>query len=276
MSGGHQAALAQVEPFEDRRAIFAQQLAAGADLDALDGVNCALRGGVKEAQALHLVAEEVDAHRLAQVGRPDVDDAAAAGKGPRLFDDLDRVIAGLHPTGDQLFQAHRRAAFDRAQCQAQLAGGQRLLHQGTRAGDHNRRGRGASLQDGQRAEPPLARGAAPRDALVGHGVGVGKVIDGCAALFKRRQPSEQLLAHLLRHFAARRDEQDGGGPVSGQGGHQTGARRRQHSLRPCFLCTLQLGQPFGKGGHTGQQIDQPLEFHAVTSRKQRRVLRRYR
>jgi hypothetical protein len=58
--------------------------------------------------------KEVDAHRQRQVGRPDVHHAAAAGKCARLLDDLDGVIAGLHPGHRHLLQPQRAAHLDRA------------------------------------------------------------------------------------------------------------------------------------------------------------------
>ena len=54
----------------------------------------ALRGGIEEAQRLHLVAEELGAHRLGVGGREDVDDAAPQAPLPDLEDRLHPLVAG--------------------------------------------------------------------------------------------------------------------------------------------------------------------------------------
>ncbi len=158
--------------------VLGQGLAARPDLQALHPVDRALGGRVEDAQAVHLVAEEIDAHRLGQVGGPDVDDAAPAGEGARLFDDFDRVVAALHPADGEALQTHNIPHGDGAQGHAQLFGGQGLVHEGAGRG-HDQGGRavGRALQGGQGGQAALHGHIRPVDALVGQGFGFGEDVD---------------------------------------------------------------------------------------------------
>ena len=76
--------LGQVEP----------ALGGGPDRRALDRVQRALREGREGADALDLVAEELDPQRLAAGGRVDVDDPAAERELAALLDAVDALVAG--------------------------------------------------------------------------------------------------------------------------------------------------------------------------------------
>ncbi len=245
-----EAAAAHAQPFERGRSELAQGLAAGADLHAVDAAQGALGGGVEDAQAFDLVAEEVDAHGLGQVGRPNIDDAAAAGECARLFHHVGGVVAGLHPGLRHLLEAQIVAHGERAQGQAQLTRGQRLLHQGAGAGDDNRGDAAAALQRGERGQALLARGAAPADALVGQGVGFGKGEDGRPALFDRRQPLRQLRGDLLHDFAARGEEDDRAWAVMIEAGGDKGMR----GLKQPVCVAGRLGEQRGEGREAGQVV----------------------
>ena len=160
-------------------------------------------GRVKDTQAIDFVAKEVDADRRGEVGGPDVDNPAAAGKGARLFNRFGRIIAGLHPVGRHLFQPHHPAGAQRAQGEAQLAGRQGLLHQRAGAGDNQWFGAGATLQGRERGEALLARVATPRNALIGQGIRLGEKVNRGATSFAWGQPTFQAQCQLLRHFTAR-------------------------------------------------------------------------
>ena len=69
--------------------------------EGLDRPGGALRVGVEAAQALHGVAEELDAHRLRAVGGEDVEDAAAPG---HLARGGDRVLPRVAPLVERLEQ----------------------------------------------------------------------------------------------------------------------------------------------------------------------------
>ena len=69
-------------------------LGGGVDARVLDGVERPLRERREGAHLLDLVAEELDAERLAARGREDVDDPAANGELAALVDALDPLVAG--------------------------------------------------------------------------------------------------------------------------------------------------------------------------------------
>ena len=69
-------------------------LRGGIDRARLDGMQRALRERRERADRLHLVAEELDAKRLASGRREDVDDAAANGELTAVVDPLDALVAG--------------------------------------------------------------------------------------------------------------------------------------------------------------------------------------
>ena len=80
----------------------------------VEGAQRALRERREGAHGLDLVAEELDAERLAAGRREDVDDAAADGELPALLDLVDALVAG-----------ERRAARRARRCPARRRGGAR-------------------------------------------------------------------------------------------------------------------------------------------------------
>ena len=90
---------------------LAAPLAGGVDRGAVDLAQRALRERREGADALDLVAEELDPQRLAAGGREDVDEAAAHRELPALLDPLDALVAGARelprPAGRS--RARRRA-----------------------------------------------------------------------------------------------------------------------------------------------------------------------
>ena len=64
------------------------------DRAGLDRVQRALGERRERADRLHLVAEELDAQRLAAGRREDVDEAAADGELPAVVDPLDALVPG--------------------------------------------------------------------------------------------------------------------------------------------------------------------------------------
>ena len=182
----------------------------------------------------------------------------------RLFDDVGGVVARLHPVGGKLLQAQCRPNLDRAQRQAQLACGQRLLHQGPRAGDHEGRRARAALQRGECGEPALPRAAAPGDAFIGKGVGIGEEVHGRAAGVHRWQPGLELVHQLLGHLAAGGHEHERPRPVLLQARHHEGARGRQECLGRQFggrFC--QERQAFDEGWKPVQQGEKSGEVHGI-------------
>ncbi len=214
--------------------VLGQGLAARPDLQPLHPADRALGGRVEDAQAVHLVAEEVDAHRLGQIGRPDVDDSAPAGEGARLFDHFDRVVAALHPAGGEALQIDNIPHGDGAQGHAQLFGGQGLVHQGaSRGDDQGGRAIGRALQGGQGGQAPLHGHIRPVDALVGQGFGCGEEVDqGRLAQFRVTGGQElgDLLGQLKGPLRLVGDEQGRAGAVGGQSGSHQGARRSEDGL----------------------------------------------
>ncbi len=80
-------------------------LGRGLDQTLLERMQRALGERRERAQRLDLVAEELDAHRLAAGRREDVDDAAAHGDLAALLDALDPRVAGEHELLGQLVDA---------------------------------------------------------------------------------------------------------------------------------------------------------------------------
>ena len=174
------------------RAVARQRLAGRADQHLLDVARLgdrSLRSRVEEAQAVHLVAKQLDAHRPEHVGRPDVHDAAAPADLPDLLDHGVGAVAQPQPAQQRLAEVQRLAGPQRTGRQPQLARRQRPLHQRARRGDYHQRRIApvAPRQRRQRAEARLARLARPGNALVGQRVGVSQQAH-CGQTAGRRQP----------------------------------------------------------------------------------------
>ena len=84
-----------------------QRLAGRPDPGLHDPRDRALGGRVKGAEAVYLIPEELDAQRLAQVGRPDVHDAAPPAELARRIHDRRRLVAEAHPRGQHPIQIER-------------------------------------------------------------------------------------------------------------------------------------------------------------------------
>ena len=253
-----------VEPFQDYRPVFTQHFAAWTDLDRRHLAYRALGGRVKKAQAFHLFAEEIDAHGRGQVGGPDVHNAATAGEDAGLLHNVRRLVAGLHPSCGQLFQAHGAAHLERSQRQAQFPGRQRLLHQGAGAGNNHGRWPTTPLQGSQSRQPSLACSVAPGDPLVRQRIGFSKVIERMRPWRGRGQPDRQLLHELLRHLAAGGKENQRSRPLLFQGCHHKRPRGRQNRLGAGLACGLvQSRQPVSVGGQALQECGQTGEIHVT-------------
>jgi len=264
--GCAQAAACNAHSLQCDRAMLAQRLAGRPDLHVVDAAQGALGGRVKEAQALHFVAKEVDAHRLGQVWGPEIDNTPASGKEAGFLHHIRRRVPGLYPLQGGLIKAQLLPHLEGAQGQTKLARRQRLLHERTCAGDDQRRGLCARLQGCECGQAALARGAAPADALKGERVRVGKVEDGGAALVHRGEPVSQLLGILLRHLVARRHQQQGAWVRLLERRHDQRARRCQQRLgrdpgaRLARVCRGGC-QQFGKGRVTMEEGDQSTQQH---------------
>ncbi len=123
------------QPFARALAQLRQRLAGRADRGFLDAVHGALGRRVEGAQAVDLVAEELDADRPPQVGRPDVDDAAPAAELARRFDDCRRLVPQAYPAQKDPVEVESHALANRPHGKAHLAHGQRHLHEPTGGSD---------------------------------------------------------------------------------------------------------------------------------------------
>ncbi|MGB5048303.1 MAG: hypothetical protein WBO46_05175 [Caldilineaceae bacterium] len=235
-------------PFCHSVAVLAQCFAAGADLNPLHLSFRALGVGVKDAQAFHFIAKEVDAHGIGQIGRPDIHQSTAAGKGPRLFHHICRFIAGLHPAGQRLFQADDATHGKGTQGEAQVPGGQGHLQQGTNRCHDNRRGTGFALQRGQRGQPGLAGAVGPGDALEGQTVWLRIKQHRRAALVRGGQEVADAFHPLLGLLAAARHNHQRPRTVGRQPRGQKGPGRAQKrqgrgaSLRQQLLVGWQMSE----------------------------------
>ena len=98
--------------------------AAGVDRRAVELAQRALRERRERADALDLVAEELDAQRLAAGRREDVDEPAANGELAALLDALDALVAGERELlGEQRRSRARRRARSRSAPAAPSGGG---------------------------------------------------------------------------------------------------------------------------------------------------------
>jgi hypothetical protein len=159
------------------RGLIEKDLAHRAQCQPVQRGAAALRPGVEPADALDLVAEEVEPHRLALPGRKQVQDAAAHGVFAGLHHGAGAVVAvGIKEARDvldirppALAQQQRRALEGRAR--------RHLLHQGVHRGQHDARARWvwwSARRGSRRARPPVPdwarhgrRAGSPRPAGAG-------------------------------------------------------------------------------------------------------------
>ena len=106
-----------------------QRLAGRPDPGLHDPRDRALGGRVEGAEAVYLIPEELDAQRLAQVGRPDVHDTAPPAKLSRRIHDRRRLVAEAHPRGQHPIQIERLPRPQGPQRRTHLPQGQGHLHE---------------------------------------------------------------------------------------------------------------------------------------------------
>ena len=99
----------------------------------------ALRHRVEEADALHLVAKELDPGRQLARRGIDVQDAAAATEAPRHLHQALPLIAHVPPAGEELVDIHPHPFGDDVGQGAEVGGGKGLPRQCARGGDDQRR-----------------------------------------------------------------------------------------------------------------------------------------
>ena len=75
-----------------------QRLRCGRQDKGLNAFLRALRGGIKDAQAIDLIAKEFDAHRCSHVGWENVDEAPTTAEGAWFVYDCSGSIAVGYPT----------------------------------------------------------------------------------------------------------------------------------------------------------------------------------
>ena len=152
------------------RGLVEEDLADRAQRQRLQRLATALRAGVEAAQALDLVAEEVEADGVRFTRRVEVDDAAAHGVFARLHDGTGAVVAiGFEEARQRLGrdlaapgQRHGRAREDRAR--------RHLLHERVHRGQQDAWPRGGFQQPGQRRDPLGHHLGVGRDAVIGQAV----------------------------------------------------------------------------------------------------------
>jgi len=250
-----------------------QRLAGRTDPRLLDAGERPLRRWVERAQAVDFVAEQLDADGLAQVGRPDVHDAAAAAEHARRLHYGFRLVAQADPVCQHLVQVEGLALLDLAQRQPHLAHRQGHLHQRAGGTDNDRcDGRLAAgettasgqLADGQQADKGFQAALAglrrPGDALIWERVGVGKIVDRHFV----GQPGAQLVDPLPGAIRPRGDDQQGLIEDARERRDQVRARRMIHFQGFARRATRgQLRRQIAQRGQVVGQVEQAVEFHPV-------------
>ena len=152
---GHRAELLEIaDPKALDRVGVQQHLADRAQTDPGDFAERALGERVEGADALELVAEQVEAERALAAAREDVDDAAAHGVLARLDHGAAAPVAVPGEAAEQLGAIDALAGARHEQAGAQGLRRRHLLDQGIDRGDHEPRPVVARLeQAGQRIEP---------------------------------------------------------------------------------------------------------------------------
>ena len=134
--------------------------AAGAISTRVDVLERALGEGGEPAQPLHLVAEQLDAHRALLGGRVDVEDAAAHRELPAVLDLVLALVAARHEPLGGLVEVEQLPPLDREAVRAQLRVGD-PLRQRAGARHHDRPGVRLGVRRAARRAPRSAgrRGA---------------------------------------------------------------------------------------------------------------------
>ncbi len=202
--------------------VVEHELTGGEDLDGVEARGRALVADAELGQAVDLVAPQVDAHRRVGGGREDVDDGAAAGDLPAMFDELLAAVALVHEAGHQLVGIERGAGADRHRGDRLLGRGQ-ALEQGPHAGDDHGRHAIRVAEAVQDAHAPTHRLDARADPLERQGLPGGEQLDVAAV-----EELRQVVGELAGHGAGRagHDQRPPAGGV-----HQPGDRQRAGRLR---------------------------------------------
>ena len=130
---------------EVRERVAAREPLAGwADAHLVDAFDGALRVGVEAADRLHLVAEELDAHRRRLGGREDVDEAAAPRGLPRLLDERADLVPGIDEARGQVLHGDAVADSEACRTGAEVGRAGGGAGDGGGRGDHERRGAAAA------------------------------------------------------------------------------------------------------------------------------------
>ena len=187
-------------------------LASEAELEAIKRLQRTLGGRIEAAQALDIVAEELDAHGGVVAGRPEVDDAAANGVVGGLHDERRALVAGRFERGDHAVAADPFAALH---ARAADPGGQRGLGDRIGVGDHDRV---ASREGVKHGEARLDHVGIGRLALVRGGFARGQR-DHAAGL-QIGQPGGERLKQLGGVARRGGDDHHGAGVL--------GSERRDH------------------------------------------------
>ena len=150
----------------------------------------ALRRGVEAAQAVDLVAEQLEADGGVGAGRPEVDDSAAHGVVGGLDDERAALVAAGFEGGDYALAGGALADGDKHGLERD---GQRGLGDGVGVGDQDRR---VASEGVERGEAGFAHIGVWRLPLVGHGLA--------------RRQGQNALNVALRQPDGQRFEQIGG------------------------------------------------------------------
>ena len=149
--GAEQFAVAGAEALD--AVLVHQRFGGGEQQVAVDPLHRALGGGIEQAQALQLVAEEIEPQAGIEAGGEDVDDRAAH----REFAVIDhRVGAAVALPGEQrgeAFVADLRADAELAHGFAHPERGEHALEHGVDGGDQQLRLRRPGLQAVKRGQP---------------------------------------------------------------------------------------------------------------------------
>ena len=176
----------QIQPCEAIDNAFAdtrQGFAGGTDHGFGDSLEGALRRRIEGAQAVDLVAEQLDAHRTPDVRGPDVNDTAAPAELARRLNDRCILVPQPDPARQHAVKVEGLTLTHDAQRQPHLSNRQGHLHQAAGRSNGHRcewgggSGSGPREQSDQRFKAALPRLGSPGDAFVGQRIGIHEVVD---------------------------------------------------------------------------------------------------
>ncbi len=224
-----------------------QVFAGGGDDQTLCGLGGALGGGIKMAQGVDLVAEELDAGGLVFGGRPKVEQAAAAGELARGDDGVDGFVPKVDPQADEFIGRDDLAGLDAAQGFQEVAPGQGAGHHGAGGGDDDGVDGGCGGardviggKDGENGQAVAAGVGPPGGVFIEEGVGFRE--EEAGGLWR---PHAQLVYQGEGVVGAVGEQQDGAVQAGVQGGKQGQARRAAQAKRGDGLGAVQGLQEVG-------------------------------